>query len=144
MAVLDFRFIRRFGHSMLVAGLAVLAVTAAGCGSGNHPPLGRVSGVVTLDGQPLVDADVTFQPEETGRASVGTTDSSGRYELIYFNEVRGALVGKHRVLITTLRDGDDSSPNIPERLPPRYHRESDTQVEVTKGSNTFNFDLESR
>ena len=96
-----------------------------------------------MDGQPLADADVTFQPEGPGRASVGTTDSQGRYELNYTNDVRGALVGPHRVMITTARDGDDSVAPTPEKLPDRYHHNSEIKVEVAAGSNTFDFNVES-
>lgn len=128
-----------------LSGWALLTTSLTGCGSSDHPPLGRVSGVVTLDGQPLADADVTFQPEGAGRASVGTTDAEGQYELVYLNDVDGAIVGSNRVLITTFRDGadDGSTPSVPEKLPKRYHSESEVTVEVAKGSNTFDFELKS-
>lgn len=134
--------------ALLSLALALLVITGTGCSStqSDHPPLGRVEGVVTLDGQPLADADVTFQPEGSGRMSVGTTDAEGRYELTYMNEVRGALIGPHKVIITTARSGADNDPSsaVPEKLPDRYHRNSETRVEVAEGGNTFNFDLESK
>lgn len=105
--------------------------------------LGRVTGVITLDGQPLADADVTFQPEGEGRAAVGTTDSQGHYELVYLND---AIVGPNLVSVTTFRDAadDGSTPEVPEKLPSRYQSDSSVKVEVEKGSNTFDFDLESK
>ncbi|MCA9089244.1 MAG: carboxypeptidase regulatory-like domain-containing protein [Planctomycetaceae bacterium] len=125
----------------------LLTVFATGCGSGvpsDRPDLATVTGTVTLDGQPLEGADVTFQPE-SARPSVGTTDSSGKYELIYLNDVKGAVVGPNRVMITTRRDGadDDPSSNVPERLPKKYHAESTLSADVEAGSNVFDFDLTS-
>lgn len=108
--------------------------------------LGRVTGVITLDGQPLADADVTFQPEGEGRAAAGTTDSQGHYELVYLNDAKGAIVGPNLVSVTTFRDAadDGSTPEVPEKLPSRYQSDSSVKVEVEKGSNTFDFDLESK
>ena len=131
----------------LLCGLAVLTTSMVGCGSNSeYPPLGSVTGVVTLDGQPLADADVTFQPDGEGRAAIGTTDSQGRYELVYLNDVKGATLGSNLVLITTFRDGSDdgSTPEVPEKLPARYHSASTVKVDVAKGGNTFDFDLESK
>lgn len=130
----------------LLACVAVLAVPIAGCSKGNQPPLGSVTGTVTLDGKPLANADVTFQPVGPGRAAMATTDDQGRYEMTYLNDVKGALVGSTVVMITTAKSGSDDgkTPAVPERLPKRYHKESTLKVEVAEGSNTFNFDLKSK
>ena len=134
-------------NSGLLFGMTILAVSLAGCGGGaDHPPLGKVTGVITLDGHPLADADVTFQPEGEGRAAVGTTDSQGHYELVYLNDEKGATIGTNLVSVTTFRDAadDGSTPEVPEKLPSRYHSDSSVKVEVKKGSNTFDFDLKSK
>ncbi len=39
----------------------VLFLSMPGCSSGDRPPLGLVSGSVTIDGKPLVGAIITFQ-----------------------------------------------------------------------------------
>ena len=139
---------RLFRFAAWLCALTPLVFLEVGCSrNSDYPPLGRVEGVITLDGQPLADADVTFQPEGPGsRASVGTTDAQGRYELVYLNDVRGAMVGPHRVMITTARSGDDNDPSssVREKLPDRYHRNSDTRVEVVDDKNTFDFALESK
>src|SRR5215470_13236777 len=84
--------------------LAALAVGAVGCGNDQVAP---VSGRVTLDGQPLANAAVTFQPVRTegkgnpGPGSGGFTDADGRYTLkVTGTEARGAVVGKHKVTIS--------------------------------------------
>ena len=116
----------------------------SGCGKPDHPEVGRVSGVVTLDGQPLPDATVMFQPTE-GRASIATTDSAGKYSLVYLDGVPGAKLGPHQVIIRTEIPGEDGQPPIAkEKLPKKYHEQTELTAEVKPGSNTFNFDLTSQ
>lgn len=130
-----------------VAGLFCLLGSiclALGCSKagGPMPNVGKVTGKVTLDGQPLADARVMFQPE-TGRASFGTTNSSGDYTLTYIDNVSGAVVGRHQVIIRTEIPGEDGEPPVAkEKLPKKYHDESALSVEVTAGSNQHDFALQ--
>jgi hypothetical protein len=127
----------------LVLGACNL-VLLAGCGGPEHPEVGRVSGVVTLDGQPLPEATVMFQPTE-GRASIATTDSAGKYSLTYLDGVPGAKLGSHTVIMRTEIPGEDGQPPIAkEKLPKKYHEQSELTAEVKPGSNTFNFDLQTQ
>jgi hypothetical protein len=115
-----------------------------GCGGPAHPDVGRVTGVITLDGQPLPEATVMFQPTQ-GRASIATTDAAGKYTLIYLDGVPGALLGQHKVIIRTEIPGEDGQPPIAkEKLPNKYHEQTELTAEVKPGSNTFNFPLESK
>lgn len=109
-------------------------------------PMGEVSGVVTVDGKPIDNAFVEFQPAD-GRPSLGITDSSGAYSLNFTNDTSGALIGSHIVRITTeitgVKEGDVGGPvaGRKELLPSKYHSQSELTAEVRSGSNTFNFDL---
>jgi hypothetical protein len=115
-----------------------------GCGGPDHPDVGRVSGVITLDGQPLPEATVMFQPTE-GRASIATTDAAGKYSLLYLDGVPGARLGQHKVIIRTEIPGEDGQPPIAkEKLPKKYHAQTELTAEVKPGSNTFDFKLESQ
>jgi hypothetical protein len=128
------------GACCLVLG----AISLPGCGGRDHPEVGRVSGVVTLDGQPLPEATVMFQPTE-GRASIATTDSAGKYSLTYLDGVPGARLGTHKVIIRTEVPGEDGQPPIVrEKLPKRYHDQTELTAEVKPGSNTFDFALTSQ
>ena len=102
--------------------------------------------MVTLDGQPLPEAQVTFQPQR-GSPSTGVTDAAGRYELRYARGVKGALVGGHGVSISTYRaakpDGDPPEPVQPERVPPRYNRATALTALIKPGRNQIDFVLES-
>lgn len=114
-----------------------------GCSS-SGPELGTVSGTVTLDGQPLPDATVTFMPE-TGRSSSGRTDPEGKYELNYTFDRAGAVVGKHIVRITTAgKSGAESPDPSDEKLPARYHANTELKAAVERGHNEVDFDLTSQ
>ena len=131
-------------HAVLATALASLV--AAGCSGKKRelPPLGRVAGVVTLDGAPLSRAAVAFVPYERGNASYATTDAEGRYTLRYTDRDGGAVVGRHRVEIRTGGEGRDADGNLvetPERVPARYHATSELLVEVVAGDNTLDFTL---
>ena len=89
-----------------LAACAVLDLAlVAGCGRGPEN-VGRVSGKVTLGGQPLANATVVFSPQTAGSQSLAVTDAQGEYSLLYSSDVRGAKPGEHRVAISTFTQGD--------------------------------------
>lgn len=123
---------------VMAASAMLWCCSLAGCGSPG-PKLGTVSGTVTLDGKPVPDAKVEFQPDGGGSPSYGTTDAGGRYELMYTHDKAGAMVGHHSVRITTGRtitDPDGEALDIPETLPARYHRDTELSADVQAGSNS--------
>ncbi len=125
---------------------AIALIGLVGCGGGAD--VAPVSGTVTLDGEPLANALVSFYPEEEGkRFSTGTTDASGHYELVYTNDQKGAAIGKHVVKITTATVQGEGGPARPpkEKLPAKYNDDSTLTVDVTSGSNTgVDFDLQAK
>lgn len=116
----------------------------SGCGASNpdQPPLGTVSGTVTLDDQPLPGATVTFTPED-GRTSSGKTDSEGRYELRYTADTLGAKAGEHTVRITTVESSAEAVAAEPEKVPEIYNTNSTLTEVVETGNNTIDFALKS-
>lgn len=88
---------RKFSSS--AALFCVMAISVSGCGRSDIPELGTVSGVVTLNDEPLANAIVNFTPEATGRPSTAETDASGRYSLLYLSGIEGALIGEHAVTV---------------------------------------------
>ena len=95
------RLQRRFG--VLRQPLLVLfsACSAAGCSGG--PRLAEVTGTVRLNGMPLANVMVEFNPDAaTGARSTGTTDENGRYTLVCDDQRPGAIVGPHRVVLHDL------------------------------------------
>jgi hypothetical protein len=128
-----------------LACAAIVVLTAGGCGGPEN--VGRVSGTITLDGQPLPGAVVQFQPLEGNAPSGGITDSSGRYTLRYTREHEGAVIGEHEVRISTYAAGDSEAdppkPEVPEKLPAKYNTKTELKASVKSGRNTLDFALES-
>lgn len=60
----------------------------------------KVSGRVTLDGQPLPGATIMFHPAD-GKGSIasGRTDANGNFRLTTFNVDDGALPGDYKITI---------------------------------------------
>lgn len=90
-----------------LAGTAVLS----GCGQSLSP----VSGVVTLDGQPVDRATVSFIPEDTSVTNAdasGSTDASGNFTLTTRGNP-GAYPGTYKVIVTkasTVIEGVSANP----------------------------------
>ena len=113
-----------------------------GCGGDTGPDRGEVTGRVTLDGKPLPGATVRFHPDQ-GRASSGDTDDDGRYQLHYTMQKSGAMVGSHRVRITTAQEREDGTLTT-EHVPSQYNAQTELVREVAPGKNVFDFDLQTK
>jgi len=113
----------------------------AGCGQSDIPPLAHVSGKLTLDGQPLRMACITFFPVTAHRASTGITDDAGHFDLVYLRDIRGAVVGDHRVSIRMIPIEEGVATAHP--LPPQYNVTTELIATVEHESNTIDFSLSS-
>jgi hypothetical protein len=147
---------------------ALLAlVLAVGCSTEPRMDYSSVNlvdayGKVTLDGQPLPSAVVTFETPD-GQFSYGMTDASGEYSLQFDSAVSGVTPGAKIVRISTTRkilglnaddgEGEQGSeapsedgakaPAAEERVPAKYNKDSELKIEVTPGQREYNFDLTS-
>jgi hypothetical protein len=128
-----------FCLALSVAGLS------AGCGGGPDN-MADVSGTVTLDGQPLSRARVEFSPAD-GSPSMGLTDEQGRYSLRFSRDVDGAMIGDHKIKISTYApanpDAEPPTQDVPEKVPAKYNVKTELTKKVEKGSNTIDFQLQS-
>ena len=126
----------------------------SGCFGGNSD-LGSVTGTITIDGEPISYANVTFMPVQ-GRASIGRTDENGVYKLVYTVGQEGALIGNHKVIVRTKvvkepnygEKGAETKDPVrlkgrKELLPKKYCDRNSTELTATveSGSNTIDFDL---
>ena len=131
-----------FPHAALVC-----AAILSGC---SDPYAGReaVSGSVTLEGQPLNDATILFDPVDGQDTASGAAVENGAYKV---ERAAGLKPGKYRVRITA---GDGKTPTNEEeaggpggtnivsmdRIPPEYNEQTQQQVEVKAGGpNKFDF-----
>ena len=124
----------------------LVSLATAGCGGPGN--VAQVTGRVTLDDEPLEGAYVVFNPVVEGGQSSSLTDASGNYRLQYTREDYGAEIGEHRVRITTADggnpDSDPPKPRVRERLPAKYHSNSELKATVEAGKNSIDFDLTSK
>ena len=132
----------------------LLLATALGCGGGRK--VAPVSGKVTMNGQPLVGAMISFQPDvdsyEDAPGSTGKTNDKGEYALMTSTGESGARVGKHKVLInlwSTKPGGKDAptergGPPLEDKVPRRYNDATELTFTVpSSGSSKADFDLKS-
>lgn len=139
----------------------ILLVVATGCGGGAEsnplPETVPVSGVVTLNGEPLAAGSVTFVPQgqTKGTECQGTTDAAGKYTLKQQHGSEGAPPGEYKVVISLLLRGDGTP--LPaegaggggiafETLPRQYSDFNATKLSavVPDSGGEFSFDLKSR
>lgn len=81
-----------------------------GC-SGSEAKLAPVEGVARLDGQPLTEGIVTFQPK-SGRSATGAIQSDGTFQLGTYSGSDGALIGTHKVSVTAAGSASRGRPNF--------------------------------
>ena len=119
-------------------GLAILS----GCSDG--PRTYRVSGAVTLDGQPVPAGNILLIPAGGSQGPEPGVIQDGRYEL-------KATAGLKRVEISAAKirpggaRGAGGEPVPEEYIPERYNMQSDLTAEVTAdGKNAFDFELLSK
>jgi hypothetical protein len=141
----SFRITQCFGCLAVLTALVGL-VAAPGCG-GSGSTTEKVHGKVTLDGAPLPDAGIEFQPT-SGRPSAARTDANGEYKLEYSASQSGAMKGQHTVRISTGGERPDPATGqmkkFPEKVPAKYNVKSELKKEVKAGDNALDFDLQSK
>ena len=83
--------------------LPLFALALTGCGPdvpADFPPLHPTQVTVTLDGQPLSDATVSFSPADGGRwLATGNTDAAGQCRMRTLAEYEGVVAGDYRVSV---------------------------------------------
>jgi len=137
---------RRSGLGLALA----FGVLATGCGS-SGPTMGRVSGTVKFNGQPLTKGTVTFiATDGKNPNATGALDSSGRYTLQTTEPGDGAVVGSYKVAISDANAEamNTAMPGMPAPVQksaiPKTYLDANTSTltaTVEAGGNTKNFDL---
>lgn len=132
--------------------MLLLLAAVAGCG-GNGVQMGSVVGQVTLDGQPIKEAVISFTSDFT-RSTRGKIINGEIVDLETFEPNDGVPVGKQRVTIRTAyaaagnNDGTTPSYNtVPiVKIPPKYELLNTTpfEADIQRGKNELKFDLQSR
>jgi hypothetical protein len=112
-----------------------------------------VSGTVQLDGQPVEEGSIQFIPVEgTKGPGTGAVITKGSYHI---PRGQGVVVGKNRVELRAFKTTgrivqDPTAPpgvKTEERVqafPPEYNDKSTEVREIQPGSNTFDFDVDTK
>jgi hypothetical protein len=99
----------------------LVGVALAGCGEeggSTGPAVYPVSGVVKLNGQPVVGADIVFALKEGTGSSFGRTDANGKYQLTTRKSNDGAPPGDYLVSISKVEDAPATdSASVPQDSP---------------------------
>jgi len=105
---------------------------------------------VTLDGETVEGATVRFYPTN-GRGSSGKTDENGYYTLRYTRSESGAVIGEHKVTVSTeVQAGGYGDNDVvearAESIPKKYLDRKKTELikTVERGSNTIDLELTSK
>ena len=100
----------------------MLALVCLGCGDGSS--LVSVTGKVTLDGEPLPGADVSFRPNGKGETAYATTAQDGSFSLQTIRQKPGAAPGTYRVTVSKVEspEYEGKSDTMPIDLDPRKYQ----------------------
>jgi hypothetical protein len=141
----------------LVGGALLVGAVGLVCYLALRPGDARVSGRVTLDGEPVPDARIVFRSEDENNRSFPTqSDEQGYYRLGPGR--RGIPPGKYRVAVTKMTRPDGKSPSgerppdaeesglLQNTLPRAYGdvNSSPLQYDITGGANEVNLELKSK
>jgi hypothetical protein len=124
----------------------------SGCGPQGRPTVktAPVSGVIKMDGQPLVGAQVNFLNSDY--AGVSETDSSGRFEMTAQPGSNKVFVVKYQgtggTFDATMIGGGDTAGSGPKQLvPPKFSDPSKTELTFNvsdAGNSDANFEITSK
>jgi len=136
----------RFGSYFFAS--AVLYIGVIGCNRSSQEA--RVSGRVTLDGNPIGPGTVVFAPVAGGKPATGSIDASGNYSMNTSREL-GLGAGKYTVA-ASIRElpqnvkRSDRPPPGKLRIPEKYEDSTASGLEFTvePGQNTIDIELKSQ
>jgi len=105
-----------------------LTAVVAGCPAASGPQVHYVEGVVTLDGQPVEGANVSFSPvDKNGKGATGMTGANGVFKLTTIPDGEpggGAMAGDYNVAFSKTVTSDPNAVTSSED--PNYGKSSST------------------
>lgn len=125
--------------------LAFAVLVTTGCGK-TGPEMMPVSGKVTQNGNPVVEAKILLHPQQQLPAGIpipmAITDESGDFKVTSLSNGDGALPGQYRVTVelrAPRKSGDETIRDGRHLLPHRYSdpATSDLVREVIPGENRW-------
>ena len=142
----------RIGQWTVLVMLWATLPLLGGCGpTGDGVSRGAVKGKVTLDGEPLQEGRIMFEPTGGNQGPVaGGSIEGGAYEI---GVEKGVVVGKNLVRINAIRKtgkkvksimSDEMVDETVEAIPGKYNTNSTLEKDVRAGDNVLDFELTSK
>ncbi|WP_425400439.1 hypothetical protein [Aeoliella sp.] len=116
-----------YKHSSLSIVLACTAFACVGCNN-QHPNIVPVSGIVTIDGEPLSVGQVRVLAAEH-RPAIGKINEDGTFTLSCFELGDGAPVGTHLATVTAAEQLSETSSRW--YAPKKYSSNATSELWVT-------------
>lgn len=146
------RLSQKWRRLFVPVAAVVASVACIGCGGDKGPVLYPVSGIVTVDGEPLEKAGVSFQPDASkgnklGLFPAGITDASGKYELTLTTKP-GAPAGHYKIVVIPYTpppfggEVPKASQTIPFNKKFSIADQTDLAFEVTESKTPQTYDIE--
>ncbi len=142
------------GRSSVVVAVACMLAGLVGCGSDDGLGRRAISGTVNLDGKPLADGSITFEPVEKSTTSSGDMIVGGKYSI---SKDQGLPPGKYRVVVNAIKPGtgmtlpegkfpgEEVGTPQQELIPANWNTNSKNFIEVTEsGATEFQHDISSK
>jgi hypothetical protein len=119
-------------------------VACCGCGlSGPSYTMLSVEGLVTLEGSPLVAAEVMFDSVD-GPRGFGVTDDNGRFSVTTRQYGPGLPEGRYRVFVSATEDTQLAGSSDPVEIDVMYQETGVGKVTIDAETDLIVFDLEDR
>ncbi len=108
------------------------------------PPLGKVTGTISIDGRPVRNARIEFHPVAAAKVtggdnlatSMAISDGNGKFVLYYGAGIPGAVIGPHIVMISAQDEVGH------ELVPADWNAASQHRFEVKSGSNRVTLEID--
>lgn len=133
--------------------LSLVALCVTGCGSGDGLNRQAVSGVATVDSNPIPNGSVTFEPLFQGGIGGGAVISQGKFSIA---RAEGLPPGKYRISVTGddgsgfavsqgKMPGDEIMPAKKQLVPASWNSKSKHEIEIKNtGSNAIEIKIDSK
>lgn len=125
----------------LCCGLALLLLGGVtGCGD-DRPAMVPVSGIVTIDGEPMTYGFIRMVREEGGRAATGTIGPDGKFEMLTYEKGDGVVPGTYGIEIAVSEPLSDTKTKW--HAPKEYasRKTSGLRETIDKGTNNLEIRL---
>ncbi len=130
--------------AVLIPMLGLVLAAGGGCGrSGPGYTMLPVEGVVTLEGEPLANAEVMFDSAD-GPRGFGLTDEAGRFTVTTRQFGLGLPAGNYRVFVSGSEKTRLARSGRAAQVATVYGESGVGRVTVTAGGKPLSFDLEAR